>query len=270
GGLLRGVRDVFHSKFLVLRSSIIGTGVGMIPGIGASVVDWLAYSLAKRTCRNSESFGKGDIRGVIAPESANNAKEGGALVPTLLFGIPGTATSAMLLGGLLLLGIQVGPTMVSTDLPVTLSIGWTLAVANVFGTMACLMLVLPMARLTAVPANRIMPFLIVVIIIAAYQSTLAWGDIIVLLGLGGLGWVMKRAGWPRAPLLIGAVLAVNVERYLHISVSRYGTDWLTDPVVIGIGIVSVLIVLGGTRKTIETDEQKVESGAAQGERREES
>ena len=264
GGLLRGIRDVFSSKFLVVRSSIVGTAIGMIPGVGASVVDWVAYSFAQQAARDSSNFGKGDIRGVIAPESANNAKEGGALVPTILFGIPGTAVSAMLLGGLLLLGIQVGPSMVSTDLPVTLSIIWTLAWANVFAALACLALVIPIARITAVPATRVMPFLIVLIVIAAYQSTFMWGDLIALFALGLLGWLMKRAGWPRAPLLIGAVLAVNLERYLSISMGRYEFTWLADPFVIVVGLLSVTIVVLGLRKstpslepeTVASDEAK--------------
>lgn len=255
GGLLQGVRDVMRNKLLVLRSSILGTAVGIIPGIGASVVDWLAYGVAERTTREPKNFRNGDIRGVIAPESANNAKEGGALVPTLLFGIPGSATAAIMMGGLLLLGVQVGPTMLTTSLDVTLAIVWTLALANVFGTLACLMLVVPISKVTTIPARTFAPFLVVFITIAAYQSTANWGDLYFFFGLGGFAWVMKRAGWPRAPMLIGAILASNLERYLSISVSRYGSDWLTDPFVIVLALLSVLMVVGGTGRAVKSTSQ---------------
>ena len=258
GGLFSGMREVFRNKFLVARSAMVGVAIGMIPGVGASVVDWLAYGLAERTARRPKNFGDGDIRGVIGPESANNAKEGGALVPTLIFGIPGTATAAILMGGLLLLGIQVGPTMLTNDLDVTLAIIWTLAIANIFGTIACMSLISPIARMTYIPARRIMPFLLVLIVIASYQSSNNWGDVIVLIGLGGIGWVLKRAGWPRAPLLIGAVLAPNLERFLFISVNRYGAEWLYDPFVIVVALMSLAMIFGGAKKAAEKDEIEVE------------
>lgn len=265
GGLLTGVRDVLRNKMLVLRSSMLGTAVGMVPGIGSSVVDWLAYGVAERTAREPKNFRNGDIRGVIAPESANNAKEGGALVPTLLFGIPGSATAAIMMGGLLLLGVQVGPTMLTRNLDITLGIVWTLALANVFGALACIVLVAPISRLTTIPARKFAPFLIVFITLAAYQSSGNWGDLYIFYGLGAIAWVMKRAGWPRAPMLIGAILAGNLERYLSNSVSRYGFEWLTDPFVIVMAALSLVMILGGTSRSRKkpqserTDETKVVS-----------
>ena len=117
GGLLAGtwfdgVRDGFKNWFLCLRCAGIGTLIGAIPGLGGSVVDWIAYGHVVQTAKDKSQFGKGDIRGVLAPESANNAKEGGGLVPTLLFGIPGSGAMAVFLGGMVLLGIEAGPAMV--------------------------------------------------------------------------------------------------------------------------------------------------------------
>ncbi len=105
GSRLQGIKDAVKYRWLIIRSSFIGVLVGMVPGLGGPVVDWIAYGIAVRTSKNNENFGKGDIRGVIAPEAANNAKECGALVPTMLFGIPGSSTTAILLGGLILMGI---------------------------------------------------------------------------------------------------------------------------------------------------------------------
>ena len=250
GRLVDGIRDAIHHRWLVLRSAALGSTLGALPGIGGSVIDWIAYGLAKQSARDPERFGQGDIRGVIGPESANNAKEGGALIPTLLFGVPGSGTTAMLLGGLVLLGVQPGPSMIGENLPVTLSIVWTLALANVVGAGACLLLAGPVARLSFVPAARLVPFLLVVMTVAAYQSTRHWGDIIVFLGIGLLGWLMKKAAWPRAPLLIGFVLSLVTERYLHLSISRYGAEWLLFPGVLAIGALTVLSLVLALRPEV--------------------
>src|SRR3546814_436271 len=219
GSRLDGIRVALRHKWLIVRSSALGAALGILPGIGGSVIDWIAYGVTKQTVRDNENFGKGDIRGVIGPESANNAKEGGALVPTLIFGIPGSGTTAMLLGGPVLPSIQPGPSMVKENLDVTLSIVWTLALANVLGAAACLVCAGWVARASVIPATRLVPFIFVIITVAAYQSTRHWGDIIILLVIGVVGWIMKQAGWPRAPMLIGFVLSLVTERYLHLSMS---------------------------------------------------
>jgi putative tricarboxylic transport membrane protein len=241
GGRLRGIRDAWTHKFLVLRSAVFGNVIGVIPGLGGAVVDWMAYGFAKQTAKDDSQFGKGDVRGVIAPESANNAKEAGTLVPTLVFGIPGSPTTAVLLGGLLLLGLRPGPEMVASQLPVTLSVIWTLVVANALGALACFGLTKQIARVTTVPPKILVPCLLVVITIAAYQSSFHWGDIAVMLGIGVLGWWWKQVGWARAPFIIGFVLSTPAERYLHLSMSRYGLEWTGRPIVM---VIASMIVLG--------------------------
>ena len=163
-GWREGLRDVIRERLLVVRSAVLGVAVGFIPGLGGAVVDWLSYGIAAQTSKNSEGFGKGDIRGVIAPESSNNAKEGGALIPTLLFGIPGSGTTAILLGGLVLLGLQPGPRMIRGDLDLTLLIIWTLAIANVFGALTCLLLSGLVARLATLRPSVLAPFLFVIML----------------------------------------------------------------------------------------------------------
>jgi TctA family transporter len=245
GRQIDGIREALRHKWLIVRSSALGAALGIVPGVGGSVIDWIAYGVTKQTTRDNENFGKGDIRGVIGPESANNAKEGGALVPTLIFGIPGSGTTAMLLGGLILLGVQPGPSMINENLSVTLSVVWTLALANVVGAGLCLVFAGWVARLSVVPANRLVPFLLVITTIAAYQSTRDWGDIIIFFVIGVVGWVMKQARWPRAPMLIGFVLSLVTERYLHLSMSRYGTEWLTFPGVLFIFALIVVALVAG-------------------------
>ena len=261
GSQFQGVKDAIKHRWLVFRSGVLGAVVGFIPGLGGSVVDWISYGTAKQTLKNTENFGKGDIRGVIAPEGANNAKEGGSLIPTLLFGIPGSGTTAILLGGLILLGVQAGPNMLEDDLPVTVSIVWTLALANIFGGILCILRAKQISKISMIEASKLVPFLIIIMMIGAYQSTQHWGDMMFLLVLGLLGWAMKHLDWPRAPLLVGFVLALPSERYLHLSMSRYGFEWLLHPSVLAIGGVIVLLLGAGIymRKVSNREMEKGEN-----------
>ena len=175
GGRLEGVKEALRNKWLIVRSALLGTTIGILPGLGGSVVDWLSYGLARTTSKNNENFGKGDIRGVIAPESANNATTAGALVPTLMFGIPGSPSTAILLGGLTLLGVRAGPDMVGPQLPLTLSIIWTLAIANIFATVLCFGLTRQIAKIATIRPTRLVPFLLILMFVAAFQSSFSWG-----------------------------------------------------------------------------------------------
>ena len=131
GGMLRGIQDVFRNWWLVLKSSILGTYIGMLPGLGASIVDWAAYGMAVQTTKGRNEFGRGDIRGVIAPESANNAQRGGALIPTLTFGIPGDFAMSILLGAMMIQGLRPGMEMLTSELDITFAMIWTLIIASI-------------------------------------------------------------------------------------------------------------------------------------------
>lgn len=255
-----GIKDVLRNKWLVVRSSAVGSFLGFLPGLGGTAVNWMVYGMTVKTSRKPSNFGRGDVRGVIGPEAANNSQDGGSLVPTLLFGIPGSGTMAVLLSGLVLLGVQPGPSMVSQHLDITLVIVWTLVFANILGTLICIGLAGRIARLTAAPTSILVPFLLVLLVMAAFQSTRQWGDVYVFGLLGVLGWLMKRFRWPRPPLLVGYVLAEPAERYLHISTSRYGMDWLTDPIVLGIGAVIAAVVLSSAASAVR---QRVQGRKAQ-------
>ncbi len=252
-GWFQGIRDVAANWWLTLRCSGIGALIGAIPGLGGTVVDWIAYGHAVQTVKNDPQFGKGDIRGVIAPESANNAKEGGGLLPTLLFGIPGGGAMAVFLGGMVLLGIQPGPSMVGANLDVTYKIVWSLALANVLGAGLCIILAVPISRLTLIPFKLLAPFMIVVVCFAAFQATRTLDDLIALLALGVLGIYMRRFGWPRPALLIGFVLATQAETYLYQAVQFYGWEFLTRTgVMIIIGLTAGSIWLGLRARVTET------------------
>jgi TctA family transporter len=231
-GQLDGVRDVAKHWWLVLRCSWLGTSLGAIPGLGSAVIDWIAYGHAMKSEKNTENFGKGDIRGVIAPESAANAKEGGSLVPTLAFGVPGSASMAILLGAFTIHGLVPGPSLLTEHLDITYSIVWSIALANVLGAGLCLAFSNQLARVATVRIGTLLPLVLGVIFIGAFQGSRQWGDLYVLLGFGALGWTMKRLGWPRAPMILGFVLGGIIERYLFISIGRYDWNWLTQPLVI--------------------------------------
>ena len=225
----QGIRDTFASWALVLRCSAIGALIGALPGLGGTVIEWISYGHVLQSSKDTSQFGKGDIRGVIAPEAANNAKEGGALIPTLFFGIPGSGTNALLLGGLVLIGLTPGRSMVTDHVDLVYLIIWSLALAHVIGAVICVMLAQPIARLTRVRYALIAPFMIVMIVFAAFQATQDWGDIYLALVLGIGGLALKRFGWSRPAMLIGFVLSKPLEQSLYRTVQVYGLDVLLRP-----------------------------------------
>ena len=243
-GQFEGVRDTFANFFLVLRGSGIGSVLGAVPGIGAPVIPWISYGHAMRTEKGAaESFGKGDVRGVIASESSNNAKEGGALVSTIAFGVPATAAMALLLGAFLIHGLSPGPDMLTSRLDITYTLVWTVAVANVLGCAICLVFARQFAAIARIRPGILAPVVLSITFIGAFQATRQWGDLVALLGFGVLGWLMKRVDWPRPPLLLGLVLGGLLERYMFISFQRYGADWLARPIVIGVFLVTAYSLL---------------------------
>jgi len=274
GGWMRGVKDWFANIWLSVRCSIIGVIVGVIPGLGGSVVDWIAYGHTVQTTRDKSTFGSGEVRGVIGPESSNNAKEGGGLVPTLLFGIPGSGSMAIFIGAIALLGsgdIEVGPSMLKNNLDITYAIVWLLAIANVVGTLICIAASGGIARLTTIPFSLLAPFLFMIIAFAAFQSGQDIMDLVALFGIGLLGILMRRFDWSRPAFLIGFVLSNPAETYanqaVQIAASRFrksfgeGIEYMFSPIVIVLIIITVISVVLGLRqaKTIMA-EGAVESG----------
>jgi putative tricarboxylic transport membrane protein len=249
-GWLQGFRDTVRHWFIVLRCSGLGALIGAIPGLGGSVIDWIAYGHVVQTSRDKSKFGSGDIRGVLGPESANNACQGGALMPTLLFGVPGSGAMAVLLAGLVLLGIEPGPSMVDANLSLTYTVVWSLALANVIGAGICLALAGPIARLTLIPFTLIAPFMIVVITFAAFQARRDLSDLVLLLAIGFVGILLRRFGWPRPAVLIGFVLANQAETYFYQAMQFYSWGFLTRPGVLIIAALTVISVFLGSRSRV--------------------
>ena len=274
GGWMRGVRDWLANAWLSVRCSIIGVVVGVIPGLGGSVVDWIAYGHTVQTTKDKSRFGSGEIRGVIGPESSNNAKEGGGLVPTLLFGIPGSGSMAIFIGAIALLGsgnIEVGPSMLKNNLDITYAIVWLLALANVVGTLICIGASGGIARLTTIPFGLLAPFLFMIIAFAAFQSGQDLMDLVALFVIGFLGIMMRRFDWSRPAFLIGFVLSNPAETYanqaVQIAQSRFrkgfaeGIDYIFSPIVIVLIIITLISIVVGLRQAkMIMAEGAVESG----------
>jgi len=260
-GWLAGVRDWWANKWLSMRCALIGVIVGVIPGLGGSVVDWIAYGHTVQTTRDRSGFGKGDVRGVVGPESSNNAKEGGGLVPTLLFGIPGSGSMAIFIGALSLLGsgeLEVGQVMLKNNLNYTYAIVWLLALANVMGTILCIALSGQIARITNIRFALIAPFIFMIISFAAFQSGQNLMDLAALFTIGFLGIMMRRFDWSRPAFLIGFVLANPVENYSNnanqIAGIRFrqgfeaGMDYIASPIVLTLLVITVVSVIVGLKQ----------------------
>ncbi|MCW2133125.1 tripartite tricarboxylate transporter permease [Arthrobacter sp. VKM Ac-2550] len=230
GGWGSGIREWLTHWSQVLRGSLIGIWAGVLPGVGATAGTWLAYGQAVATAKDKRQFGKGDPRGIVGPESANNSVEAGDLIPTLLFGIPGGVPSAMLLGMLLTYGIQPGPSIITDHLDLMYLIVWSFAIASVLGALFCFLTVRPLASLTKVPFAVLASGLVAIMLLGSFQEGGQLGDLWVMVLLGIAGWVLKSTGFPRAPFLIGFVLAIPLERYYFLTDSLYnGFEWMLRP-----------------------------------------
>jgi TctA family transporter len=217
GSVAEGVRSVFRNFGLFIRSSLIGTVIGAIPGIGSSVAGFIAYGHASQSARDRSRFGKGDIRGVLAPEAANDAKDGGALIPTLALGIPGGTGTAVLLGALSLHGLTPGREMLTDNLTLAFVLIWSLFLSNWITSLLGLALVNPMARLSTIRTTRLIPFILALSVFGALQYRGLVADVVCAAVFGVVGYLMKRYDWPRIPLVIALALAPLLETNLHLT-----------------------------------------------------
>jgi len=260
-GWLQGIKDWMKNIWLSVRCSIIGVIVGVIPGLGGSVVDWIAYGHTVQSTKEKSKFGDGEIRGVIGPESSNNAKEGGGLVPTLLFGIPGSGSMAIFIGAVTLLGsgqIEVGPSMLKDNLNITYAIVWLLALANVAGTIMCIGVSGFIAKLTTIRFTLLAPFLFMLIAFAAFQSGQNFADLVALFSIGLLGIFLRRFDWSRPAFLIGFVLSNPIENFTNqaFQIARFkfsqsasvGYDYIFSPIVIVLIVITIISIILGVRQ----------------------
>ena len=258
-GQLQGIKDSFRNWGLVLRCSALGTWIGFLPGLGGHVADWIAYGHAQTSVKNSETFGKGDVRGVIAPESANNSVKGGELIPTLAFGVPGSATMAILFGALLIAGVSPGKQLLTDRLDLTMVMVWSLVISNIIGAVLCLCFTRYLAKITALPGIAVVAVTAPIIMLSSYADDGIAEHMLMLIGLGVLGYFMRQTGWPRAPLLVGFVLGGIVETNLINSVRLFGLGFLTRPITL---VLFVLLLVSFAYGIVSQWRRRAAPGAA--------
>jgi TctA family transporter len=247
---LEGFAAVFKHWGMTLRSSVIGSIIGVMPGVGGTTATFVAYAAARQTSDDPQSFGQGRIEGVIAPEASKNAEEGGALVPTLALGIPGSASMAMLLGAFLILGLQPGPEFLVKHMDLALALGYICALANFAASALMFLLSRFLVYVTRIPGRVLAPILLAFVVIGAYSAQNSETDVLYVFVFGLLGVAMERLGYSRPALLLGFVLGETIERHFQVSLKAYGWLFFMRPISIAIIVIALACLLWPSRRRI--------------------
>ena len=242
-GVVRGIKDVINYKWLWLRSTLIGYIIGMIPGIGAEVATFTAYGQAKLTSKNPEKFGTGYVEGVIAPESANNAKEAGALLTTMAFGIPGSSMMAIMMGAFLMVGITPGPKMMIDELPLALILLIGIAITNIVGGIICLFSAPYLSKVINVKNDYLFPLILSIMFVGAFSMSQDMGNVLVVIIFGIIGLLMKRYHFSRPAFILGFVLGGPAETYILRSIKIYGPLFFLSPISLVIIAITIFVFI---------------------------
>jgi TctA family transporter len=231
-GTLEGMKDAFRHWDATLLGSWVGLIVGMLPGVGGAAGQFMAYSTVAKMTRVGKrmaglpSFGKGNVRGVIGPDAATNSTSAGELVPVLAFGIPGSSTTAILLGALVVMGIQPGPRMLQFNMDIVWTIIFVLVLGNLMATGSLLLVARHLARLAYVRTSLLGPAILAIALFAAYATSRHIGDILVAVTAAFVGYFLKKYGFGVVTFLIGFVLGPILEHYLVLSLQVYGPGFI--------------------------------------------
>ncbi|EKN67893.1 tripartite tricarboxylate transporter permease [Schinkia azotoformans] len=236
-------KDLKDSTAPILRGSLLGFFIGVLPGAGATLASFFSYITEKKVSKNRENFGKGAIEGVAAPESANNAASGGAMIPLLTLGIPGSGTTAILMGALIMYNIQPGP-LLFTDHP---NVAWGLIASMFIGNLMLLALNMPLvkvfAKIIETPKKYLLPFIIAISIFGVYAVQFTTFDLLLLLGCGVAGYYLTKNDFPVAPLVLGLVLGPMIENNMRRALTISNGDFmifLQKPLSLSFLIIAVL------------------------------
>lgn len=224
GRMTARLDDIRKSIGATLRGSVIGFIVGVLPGTGASVSSAVSYTTEKRISDSEGTFGKGDVRGLTAPEAANNATACGAFVPMLTLGVPGSGTTAVMLGALMLYNIQPGPMLITERPEVVGGLVASLFIGNVLLLLLNLPLVNIFARVLTVPNWLLVPGILVLSVVGVYSTHASVFSILLMLGIGIIGWLLRKAGFDMAPIILGFVLGHVMEVNLRNALAISGGD----------------------------------------------
>ena len=213
--LMPSWQDLKDCRFAFINGSLVGFIIGVLPGAGSTVASFISYGIEKAVSKHPEKFGTGVVEGVAAPEGANNAETGGALVPMLTLGIPGSGTTAILLAALILWGLKPGPLMIQEN-P---ELFWGLVASMYIGNVMLLVLNLPLvplfAQILRLPVHVLYPVIFGIAIVGVYSVSSSLFDVWMLAGFGLVGYLMRKLDYPSAPLILGLVLGDSMERALR-------------------------------------------------------
>lgn len=243
GGVWQGVKDTFLHLGVTVRCSMIGTFFGLVPGISAALSQWVSYGHAVQSASDKSRFGKGDVRGVLGPGAANNSGIGAAMIPTVAFGVPGSATTAILLGAFLIQGLQPGPKMLTENLGLIFSMVWLIVVSNIITVTVCLLFLNQLARITQIRGALLIPALLALVFFGGYADTNSYLAMAITVIFGMVGLIMVHQGWPRPPMVLGLVLGRLIERNLFISYEIYRFGFLLRPIVLVVIAIAVAVLL---------------------------
>jgi putative tricarboxylic transport membrane protein len=210
----------------LIRSSGIGTFVGMLPGAGGDIASWISYNEAKRFSKNKETFGKGNIEGVVAPEAANNAVTGGSLIPTLTLGIPGSATTAILLGGFMIQGLNPGRELFTTHANTTYAIIIGFMAANILMGIIGLLGAKHFVKVANIPFAILAPLIIIFSLVGSYAIRGSIFDVWIMVMFGLIGYLFRKTGFHPAPLILGLILGPIAENGFRQAMTMSGGNML--------------------------------------------
>lgn len=210
--LLPNLRDLVECKAVLFWSSITAFFVGVVPGVGSTASTMLAYATAKKYSKNPEEFGAGSIKGVAAPEAANNSASYAAMIPLFALGIPGSGTTAVLLGGLLMVGLQPGPLLFATNPDFVWTVFGTFWIGNMMLVVLTTLLIPVLASIVFVSTAILYPIVIGVVLLGVYSIHYAMSDVTIAVIAGAIGYVMLKLDYSPVPLVLGLVLGPLLER----------------------------------------------------------
>jgi putative tricarboxylic transport membrane protein len=231
--VLVGIRDVFSRPWQWLRASAIGAGIGIIPGLGGGVASFMSYFVGMQRTTEPELYGKGSVEGIIASETANDAKEGGALLPTVAFGLPGSPDMAILLGAFILHGLEPGPLMLRDHMDLIYALLFGIVISQLFTSGLGLLTTPLLARLSVLPSRWIAPFVLVLVFVGTYMVRANIFDVAMAVFAGIFGYMLRRYGFPLITVVIGYILGPLAERS-YIQSMQISDDslmiFLTEPI----------------------------------------
>ena len=248
---LDGIKAVWDNRWLALRGGCIGAFIGVLPGLGGAMADWMAYGQAVATTKNPDvPFGKGNIRGVIGPEGANNAQKATSMIPTVLFGIPGAPFAAIIIGLFAYLDFELGTVDLAMDTKFFDSMLFGFMMATILVAILCILLTKYIAKIANVPYKYYFPLLLAFIVLACVQYTGGWEDYVILIVCSVIGILAKKFKFSRPALLFGFILAERIEA---LSIQMYGMytfdRLLTRPIFWTlIGVIFIILVWGLSKR----------------------